>query len=390
MRLHDLLLLALRNSLRNGVKALLCAGAVCIGICSICTVRGVGGAAERAIGAELDELGLSGMMFYGEQTAPIDGEAVQAAAAVQGVAAAMPLLYQSGSLRLRSTTMSAALCGVDENLAEIFSVRLLYGRLPGAGDVRAANSCLVLDEQTARSVYRRANVVGKTAALTVNGVTADFEIVGVIRSQKRGLETLIGGSLPCVLYLPYTTLQTFHSENGKELLAVAAEKTADEQRVAAAVRRRLKQEYAVDFSFENLDRYAGSFRRVTRTLAWLISGVAGISIVVGGLGVMNAMVAVVDERVGEIGVWLALGARRRSIAACYLLEALLICLAGGVAGVTLSWAALEILERAFGLALTVRWGDLALGVGGAAGCGMLFGLQPALRAAHMDPIRAMK
>lgn len=389
MRFLDLLRLALRNCLRNGVKALLCAGAVCIGICSVCTVRGVGTATEGLISGELEQLGIGGMVLFSAEGPALDEEAVAAVASVEGVQAAMPLLCENGSAQLGSIRTDAAVCGVDEVLSRVFSLDVLHGRLPSRGEVAAAARVAVLDEQTALMVYKRENIVGKTVRLTVKDSTEAFTVIGVIRSQKQGLEALVG-NLPCIVYVPNTALRELCGADGVRVLAVSAHADADRAQVARAAQRRLRQALHTEYACEQLDQYTDSFQRVTGAVSALISGVAAISILVGGLGVMNSMVAVVDERVGEIGVWMALGARRRSIAGCYLLEALLICLAGGLTGVAASCAVLKAVQAATGLTMELRPAELLLGVAGAALCGMLFGLIPALRAARMDPIDAIR
>lgn len=389
MRVIDLLRLALRNALRSGVKALLCAGAVCIGICSVCTVWGIGGAAQTAILGELDQLGVGGMVFYNSKDVSVGTEEVDAVKQINGVLAAMPFFYKSGSAKLNATKTNAALCGVGEDLDNVLNVNLLFGRLPQHSDVISAAKVAVVDEQLAVKVYQRTNIVGKTITLSVEGASAPFQIIGVIASQKQGLETMIGGSLPCMIYLPHTSLEELAGST-KKMLAVSCFQSENSEEVADSVKRKLKYVTDIDFSYEDLNQYAGSVQNITSAVTSLISGVAAISIFVGGLGVMNAMVAVVDSRVGEIGIWLALGAHRWFIAACYLFEALFICLAGGVAGSAFAALALAGIQRATAVAIPIQISDLALGVAGAAACGMLFGLLPALRAARMNPIDAIR
>lgn len=390
MRPIDLLKLAVRNACRSGIKALLCASAVCVGICSVCTVRGIGGAADNAISGELDELGLGGMVFYtSNDDVTVGGEEAKAVGQLDGVLASMPFFYQSGFAKLNNSRFDAAFCGVDEQLDEVLDVKLLYGRLPRYGDISSATRVAVVDENTAKKVYKRENIVGKSMTITVDGYSETYDIIGVIRSQKKGLESLLGGNLPFIVYVPYTALEEMGGKTS-HMLAVSCLADADPVRVAKVVQRKLSYALQAEFSYENLNQYADSVQRITEAVAALISGVAAISIFVGGLGVMNAMVAVVDARVGEIGIWLALGARRRSIAVCYLLEALNICLAGGICGAVLSAGLLAVVERVTAVDVPIRLSDMVIGIVGAAACGMIFGLLPALRAARMNPIDAIR
>ena len=133
-----------------------------------------------------------------------------------------------------------------------------------------------------------------------------------------------------------------------------------------------------------------TFSSILQMVSVLITLIGGISLLVGGIGVMNSMIAAVEGRRREIGIYMAIGARRRDIVGCYLLESILICLFGGIAGGIFGGGLLFLGAHALGVALEFHLRYLLLAESAALGCGLLFGILPAFRAANMSPIAAMR
>ena len=125
-------------------------------------------------------------------------------------------------------------------------------------------------------------------------------------------------------------------------------------------------------------------------ISFLISGIAGISVIVGGLGVMNSMVAAVETRTREIGIYRALGAKKRTIVQNFVLEAILLCLAGGICGITLSKLSIYILAAILKRNIAYQWSEVIISLGFSVVCGVVFGMKPAIRAARLDPIKAIR
>ncbi len=147
---------------------------------------------------------------------------------------------------------------------------------------------------------------------------------------------------------------------------------------------------ASDFTVRNQTTLVQTFQETTRTFSFLLAGIALVSLLVGGIGIMNIMLVSVTERTREIGVRKALGARRRDILLQFLIEALVLCLAGGLIGVLAGWGGARALSRLAGWNTAVSLDAVALAFFFSGAVGVFFGLWPARRAASLDPIEALR
>jgi putative ABC transport system permease protein len=164
----------------------------------------------------------------------------------------------------------------------------------------------------------------------------------------------------------------------------------------AEIDRILRREHRIragedaDFSIRNSSDLVATFNETTQTFTMLLAGIAGISLIVGGIGIMNIMLVSVTERTREIGVRKALGATRRAIMFQFLIEALVLCTFGGLMGVTVGWGGAWALSHYAGWNTSVAWDAVLMALSFSAGIGLFFGIWPAQRAAKLDPIDALR
>ena len=383
----DLLFLAAKNILRAGIRTKLCVLAICVGITSVSSVLSFGLLAGETVEQEMQRIGVSGVAFYHKAGESVEEEAIATVAGADSVRAAMPLAITSGTVQLRTVCSSAGILGIDENLKDVFHLEVFHGALPNAAQVRAGENIVVIDADLAEEVYKRTNVVGKTLYITVNGQVEPMKVCAVIRSQSAGLSMMFGGEMPHLVYVPYTTLQAIDPsvQTDKLIANMDAGSQAAEQLLT-----KLNRIFAQKYQYENLNQYLDSFSIITDAVALLISGIAGISVAVGGIGVMNAMVSSLDARTREIGIYRALGAKKREIVQTFLCEAMLLCLIGGLAGIGCSYLLIRLVQLLFGVGLQYQQKSVLISLGISALCGVLFGMLPALRAARLDPIQAIR
>ncbi len=389
MTFPEQILLALKNVVRAGTRTVLCVLAICIGITSVNLIISIGGMAGESIQSELDQIGVRGVALYTKTGVSFSPEAVQVIAQTEEVAACMPLILTTGSVRLRSQRSNAGILGIDERLDEVFHLTVLHGKLPTKGQVAAGEKVVVIDEELAQKAYKRSNVVGKTLWISVNGIHEKLEICAVIRSQSENIAHIVGGNIPHFVYLPYTTLKALSADlNTDKVLMVT--QSGDPITISEALVQRLERLSGIAYHYENLDQYLSSFSKITNILTVLIGGVAAISVIVGGLGVMNAMTASIEARTREIGIYRALGAKRRYIILIFLIESVFLCLIGGFMGIVFHWILLTILGTLLKVRVAFRLNGILLSVAMAILCGVGFGWLPAMKAANLDPIQAIR
>ena len=389
MTLPEQILLALKNVVRAGTRTVLCVLAICIGITSVNLIVSIGGMAGESIQSELEQIGVRGVALYTKTGVSFSPEAVQAITQTEEVAACMPLILTNGSVRLRSQRSNAGILGIDERLDQVFHLTVLHGKLPTKGQVAAGEKIVVVDEELAQKAYKRSNVVGKTLWISVNGIHEKLQICAVIRSQSENIAHIVGGNIPHFIYLPYTTLKALSADlNTDKVLMVT--KNSDPITVSEALVNRLERLSGIVYQYENLDQYLSSFSKIPNILTVLIGGVAAISVIVGGLGVMNAMTASIEARTREIGIYRALGAKRRYIILIFLIESVFLCLIGGFMGIVFHWILLTILGTLLKIRVAFRINGIILSIAMAILCGVGFGWLPAMKAANLDPIQAIR
>lgn len=392
MRLRDILRFSFENILRGGRKAVLSVLAIAVGIFSVCLISGAGTLASSEIEARITETGLGGITVFPSKTGESTISKAQLDALtheIDGLRAVTPFTIQNAALIHRGKQRSVALIGVNPAISEVFTLRLLHGRLFSQADMAADSAYLLIDTRMADLLYARENVVGKSLQLNIEGRTLRAEIIGVIASQKEGLEGMLGVSLPNLIYVPYTLLDSIAGSTQTEQIALSCFAEADPETTAEAVVRYLHLSNHTKYKYENLNRYISSLYEIMDILQVFIEGVAGVSLLVGCLGIMNCMLYTIDARSCEIGICKALGEPRSSILLRYLTEAVIICMLGSLCGISATKIILWFLKGFTGIGLHIPVRTLIQSTGLAFVCGILSGILPALRASNLDPIEVI-
>ena len=263
------------------------------------------------------------------------------------------------------------------------------GRLMNPTEVDSARPVTVLGWQTADRLFGD-NVEPVDKIIQIDGI--HFRVVGV--SAKRG--SLLGQSQDSFAIIPLGQFETmFGSRRSLELMVKPRDLTRisdvmDEATVALRSARRLKPKQPDNFGLFTSDTILAIYKSATNGIFAVLIGVVGLSLVVGGIVIMNIMLMVVSERTREIGLRKALGARRSDIMSQMLTESVVLSIFGGVVGTILGSAIAIVISKATPIPASVELWSVALGIGITAVVGLFFGLYPASRAARLDPIEALR
>ncbi|MBR5225418.1 MAG: ABC transporter permease [Clostridia bacterium] len=291
----------------------------------------------------------------------------------------------SGSLTVKagSVNTSASITGVLPAYAEIINQGVQSGRYIIDADVDNRSAVCVIGPDLAEDLFGNTNVVGNT--VHVNG--RKFKIVGVLTSKG----TSMSGSSDEALVLPFTLAQRMLDSTTITSIYISA---ADSNSVAAAqevVERFLYKKYQNEstYSVMNQTEMLETASETSDTLSLMLGGVAGISLLVGGIGIMNIMLVSVTERTREIGIRKAIGAKRRNILLQFLIESVVISGMGGLLGLALGYALMHVLETYMGMTLAASPAVAQLAIGFSMAVGVIFGLYPANKASKLKPIEAL-
>lgn len=272
------------------------------------------------------------------------------------------------------------------------AMQLSMGRWLNAADVDNSSYVCVLNEAAAEELIGYTDCVGQT--LTLGG--AEFSVIGVLQDDEDSLMTVLtSGSL--VAYIPYTTLVRLSTTATKEITSfyVAAPAGGTVEKTEEVLEEMLLQRFDEDedaYSLSSTNVLEEAMDTITSSLSILLGGIAAISLIVGGIGIMNIMLVTVTERTREIGIRKAIGASRGTILTQFLMEAVVLCMMGCAIGIFLSWAILQIVNTivvSTGLTFVLDGSVVAVSVVFCFFIGLIFGLYPANKAAKMKPIDAL-
>ncbi|MFN2432115.1 MAG: ABC transporter permease [Gemmatimonadota bacterium] len=300
-----------------------------------------------------------------------------------------PKLTGSGSVTYRDRTLERAeLQGLGEEYGFLSEFEIARGRHMTPAEVTHRAAVAVVGPETVEELFRGEEPLGKR--IKVGAVT--FRIVGV--AEERG--SVFGESQDAFVAIPIGAFQKMHGQRRSVTLAVKPldpdllPQAIEEARLTLRIRHRLRPGEADDFGIVTTEGLLTLYHRITTGVYSALVGLVAISLVVGGIVVMNIMLVAVTERTREVGIRKALGARRRDILWQFLVEAVILSAAGGLIGVLGGFGVALALAASTPLPAALEWWSVALGLLLSSAVGVFFGLWPALKAARLNPIDALR
>jgi putative ABC transport system permease protein len=390
---------AWRSLVSNRLRTALTALGMVIGVAAVVAVLAVGEGAKanvegrvRSLGTNLVTIrparGRTGVVRSStvQTLTRKDAEAIEHLA---GVSAVAPEVGGNAQIRYRTANLNASVQGVTE---EYLSVRALTVRV-GLGftalDDQQRSRVAVIGSNVARDLFGDVSPLGE--AIQINGIA--FRVVGVL--EEKGAASF--GSPDDMVLVPLGTHQGVLF--GQDYLSAVNVQVADEGQSAAVqarasellrLRHRLRADEEDDFEVRSQTEMLETLGAITQTFTALLGSVAAVSLLVGGIGIMNIMLVSVRERTREIGVRMAVGARRRDVLLQFLVEAVVVSIAGGVAGIAVGYLAAGLIARLGGWDTVVPLYSVLLALGVSIVIGIVFGVSPARRAAMLDPVVALR
>lgn len=394
-RSAEALWMALRSMRAHKVRALLTMLGIIIGIASVICVVALGEGSRQQVLANISSLGTNTLEVFpgrdfgdtrsGKITTLVIGDADQLAKQPY-VAAVTPTVTTASTARHGSQEANAQVNGVGAAYFVAKGLTLLEGRFFDEDALRTYAQEAVIDENTLEAMFGKTGKSALGEVILLGNVPA--RIVGIVGKQQGGF----GSSQNLSIYLPYTTVQArMLGDSSLRSITVRVSDDVEMDLAEQAVTDFLTQRHGTrDFFILNTDDIRRTITSTTETLTLLIAAIAVISLLVGGIGVMNIMLVSVSERVVEIGVRMAVGARQSDILLQFLIEAVLVCLIGGALGILAALAfgaGFEMLGSSFTLIYSTNTMLWAVAVSSL--IGVVFGFLPAHNASRLDPVVAL-
>jgi putative ABC transport system permease protein len=401
MLFTEIIRVALEAIRANKLRSFLTALGIIIGISAVIAMVALGEGAQRNVQARLQSLGVNTLMvrpgqeFFGgvdRGDARLTAEDAEALLRdPRAILDASPEMQRRIQVEYGTGNGNVSVTGAWPSYFSIQNFKLAAGRLFNENEERGRRRVAVLGATVGEDTLRvpTLSLLGET--IRIQGVP--FEVIGVLEAKgSSGFQNPDDD-----VYIPLSTAQ-FRVFGSDRVQSIHVQAVSDRQMDAALaeIDRVLRREHRLrgtqpsDFTIRNQTTLVQTFQETTRTFSFLLAGIALVSLLVGGIGIMNIMLVSVTERTREIGVRKALGARRRDILLQFLIEALTLCMAGGVMGVLLGIGGAMALQRLAGWNTAVSVDAVGIAFFFSAAVGVFFGLWPARRAARLDPIEALR
>ena len=392
--LKQSLRMAVKSISGNKLRAFLTMLGIIIGVMALVILVSLVNGATSTVTDTISSLGtnLLTVTVSDDKGQPISLSDLAEFSETDGVGQTAAWQSESAVGKYGSNAKTVQLYGTTAAYYNIQGLSMLLGRYIKSADVENASNICVINENAAQELIGYSDCIGEE--ISINGIK--FKVVGVLEDNDDSL-TAVFSSNSLAVYIPYTSLVRLSSSVSSKITSfyVSAEADGTTAETESAMYSILYERFAQDedaFEIDTQDALEDTMSSVTSILAILLGGIAGISLIVGGIGIMNIMLVTVTERTREIGIRKAIGASRGVILQQFLLESVVLCMLGCAIGIFLSWGTLRIIS------VVVASLDLTFKMNGAVVLiavlfcfiiGVGFGLYPANKAAKMKPIDAL-
>lgn len=400
MRFTNTLRVALRALRRNTMRSILTALGIIIGVGAVITMVSIGNGAKAQVEAQVAALGQNvitvfpGSFSQGGMRSgfgfsptlfPEDNDAIaKDVADIDGIS---PEVYDRNQVLANGLNWNTTIRGVSEDYPYIRTWPIAEGAMFGEQEVKSLAKVAVIGKTVAEQLFPNEDPVGQNLRIR----NLPFRIVGILSAKGFNMS---GQDQDDIVLVPYTShMRRVSRRTSVSTILIQASSPEKIDSVKLAVEDLLTQRRKgrdPDFTVRTQEEIAATATQTSKTMTLLLAAIAGVSLVVGGIGIMNIMLVSVTERTREIGIRLAIGAHGRDVLTQFLIEAILLSSLGGVMGVLLGVGASQFVSYYNGWPVLVSTSSVIVAVSFSAAVGVFFGFYPARKAAQLDPIEALR
>ncbi|MCL7872073.1 ABC transporter permease [Bacillus altitudinis] len=395
MKLFENIKIALNSVLAHKLRSILTMLGIIIGVGSVIAVVAIGQGGEQMLKESISGPNNTIDMTYTPSDEELNAnpnalfeatfteEDIQSVQALNGVKQVASSAAQGMQLRFQDTTIDATVNGINEGYTNVHSLHIAEGQDLREIDFRSGRRAAVISEGIQKELFNGEKAVGEL--IWMNG--QPVEVIGVLAKQE-GLFSFDMNEI----YVPFAMLTTAFGVKEYDKLSIQVAHADQMKEVGKSAAARLNENHHTEDAYEmiNLEEIAAGIGQITSVMTTIIGSIAGISLLVGGIGVMNIMLVSVTERTREIGIRKALGATRVQILVQFLIESVVLTLIGGLLGIALGLGGASLVSLFAGWPSLVSWQIVCGGVLFSMLIGIIFGLIPANKAARLDPIESLR
>jgi len=400
MRFLSTILVALRALRRNALRSVLTALGIIIGVGAVIAMVSIGNGAKSQVEASIASLGQNIVSVFpgtsttggmrggwGSASSLTVDDMLAIREEVIGAVAVSPEIRDRTQILANGLNWNSQISGVDTNILEIRSWTIAEGAMFTDNDVRSGAKVCVIGNTVAQQLFAELDPIGQTLRLR----NVPFKVVGVLGAKGFNY---FGQDQDDIVFIPYTShlrhIARRQFLNSILIQAFSPEHMPRIQQDVADLLTQRRNGREPDFTVRNQLELAEAATATTKTMTVLLGAIAGVSLIVGGIGIMNIMLVSVTERTREIGIRLAVGAHGRDVLLQFLTEAIILSVMGGALGILLGIGSSQLISTLNGWPVLVSTPAVVGAVVFSAAIGIFFGFYPARKAASLDPIEALR
>lgn len=386
MKIIDILKVSFKNILSNKLRSALTMLGLIIGIASVIILVGIGNGATSDVTSQVQSLGTDILtVSITSSDESLKYEQIDDLLKISNVDSVAPYKTVSATVSRETTTSSkSSILATNNNYLDVTNINLAEGRTISVVDIENKSKVCIIGYDLAQTLFNLTDPVGETVKIDGDKYT----VIGLLEEQG----TSMGTNVDNMLLIPLTTAKYLGTDTSISSLYVKVKDEGQISKTITSIESYIRSTLQISsdyYSVSSQDSMLETMEQVTNTLSLLLGGIASISLIVGGIGVMNVMLVSVTERTKEIGIRKSLGAKRKDILIQFLIESLVLCLLGGLIGVALG-IIIGNLASKFGYSFSSSTGIVILSFASSAFIGIIFGIFPAYRAAKLNPIDALR
>lgn len=392
---------ALQSVRANKLRSFLTMLGIIIGISSVITIVSIGDGAKNFITGEFEGIGTNVINLKINATDDSDikksdyftlEDAQMLKDKIPEVTEVVPQLYGYGSLKTENKSNHGSVSGSNADSAKLMNIKMAAGRYINDNDVDSRKNVAVVDDKTAIKFFKGVDeAIGQRIKISIADKNLDVNIVGVCKDPNGNLGEAFGNT-DSFMVIPISLSDSIFKNTDIGSMSVTLSDMTNADSVSSKINRLLenkhqnKNKYVAQQGFKELE----SVNKVLSTITAVLGAIAAISLLVGGIGVMNIMLVSVTERTREIGIRKAIGAKTRDIKIQFLMESIILCLIGGTIGTILGITFGKVASSLVHVEVPVSIKVILLAFSFSSAVGIFFGLYPANKAAKLDPIEALR
>lgn len=402
MSIFAILQIAIKSLLKNKTRSFLTMLGIIIGVGAVITMIAIGQGAKKIVDDQINSMGTNVINVFsnnfgrsGARSEAGSGSNLKVTDAetfkqeIKNILYASPVLRTGGQIKFQSYNWRTSVQGVDVDFFDIRNFELESGEFFTSNDVKSGNKVCVIGKTVADNIFPNDDPIGKMIRVR----SVPLKVTGVLKSKG---QNAMGNDQDDVLIAPYTTVQSRLSGHWQPMVSIIISATSKDKietvqnEVKTYLLSRQRTATEDDFTIRSQTDIAETSKSVSNTLTILLASIAGISLLVGGIGIMNIMLVSVTERIKEIGLRMAVGANKKDVLMQFVIEAVMISIMGGIIGILLGYACSSVVGHIMKWNTSITLWSVVLSVGFSGFIGVFFGWYPARKAANLNLIDALR